>query len=149
MVSPSDKIGAEMFTLLYGSIVNTVLKGTRDTHILRALGKSIGNRMADDYFCRSQLSADVNISQLIEDIRSSFFPMYFGYTPTKENNEICLDGFYAFKYFENDSICVEIFCGILEAIYGYVHPNLVCEATNEGYKIVIRDIVEEKSESAE
>uniref|UniRef100_A0A7S0Q9U7 Trafficking protein particle complex subunit n=1 Tax=Cryptomonas curvata TaxID=233186 RepID=A0A7S0Q9U7_9CRYP len=81
-----DKINAEVFTLTYGSMVQTLLKDYEDMNEvntqLEKMGNGIGQRLVDELLAKSGLGSCADFKETAEVIAKVGFKMFLGSAAT-------------------------------------------------------------------
>ncbi|ADM11090.1 uncharacterized protein Eint_020920 [Encephalitozoon intestinalis ATCC 50506] len=120
-----QKVNHDVFGLMYTSFINKVIKdgpeGSRER--LFTIGKRIGERMADDFFFTGKPEKPMGLGEVSKDISESFFPYYFSFHPTHNQGIISLGRLPLLQYTGKEEECLEMICGILQSVYGYVSKD--------------------------
>ncbi|KAL2913597.1 hypothetical protein HK105_206899 [Polyrhizophydium stewartii] len=84
-----DKIGAELFTLTYGSLVAQLVKDFEDygevNKQLDKMGYNMGTRLIDDYLAKTGSGRCADLRETAEAIAKSGFKLFLGVSPTVAN----------------------------------------------------------------
>ncbi|AFM97844.1 transport protein particle component [Encephalitozoon hellem ATCC 50504] len=138
-----QQVRHDIFALMYTSFVNKVVKdgAGKDGGMFR-IGARIGERMADDFFFTASPRKPMGLLDVSRDVSETFFPHYFSFRPAYSQGIIALGKFPMLQYTRREKECLEMICGILEGVYGYVSKEGISfEASeyNGEYCIIVRD----------
>lgn len=139
MQQSSSKVDDNFFRLVCTEYLRRKIEDGASTADIKNIGTRIGERLADDFFLKTDAKRAMNVDELRPYLKQ-FFRIYFSYEPQIDGNKMYFDKGFVL----GDNTSMLMVSGIIECIFAYIIEGgvRIQTAGDGGYEVLVKKDLE-------